>query len=197
MNDVIQYFQNIPSWHRILLLAGGISLFWLLESAIPLFQFTYNKWKHAGVNIFFTITTLVINFGFALLTVVLSDWCLKNGFGILQWINMPPWLQVIVGLMLLDLVGAWLIHYIQHKIKWMWKFHMIHHADTHVDTTTANRHHPGESVLRAIFTLIGVIVLGVPMWVVMMYQSLSVVLTQFNHANIRLPLWMDNAISWF
>ena len=70
MNEVIQYFQNIPSWHRIVLLAVGISLFWLLESAIPLFQFTYNKWKHAGVNIFFTVTTLVINFGFALLIVV-------------------------------------------------------------------------------------------------------------------------------
>jgi sterol desaturase/sphingolipid hydroxylase (fatty acid hydroxylase superfamily) len=46
-----------------------------------------------------------------------------------------------------------LIHYIEHKIKWMWKFHMVHHADTHVDTTTANRHHPGESVFRAVFTL--------------------------------------------
>jgi sterol desaturase/sphingolipid hydroxylase (fatty acid hydroxylase superfamily) len=42
--------------------------------------------------------------------------------------------------------------------------------------------------------LIGVIVCGAPMWLVMMYQSLSVVLTQFNHANIRLPLWLDNAI---
>ncbi|GAC1441920.1 MAG: hypothetical protein NVSMB63_09820 [Sediminibacterium sp.] len=84
-----------------------------------------------------------------------------------------------------------------HKIKWMWKFHMIHHADTHVDTTTANRHHPGESVLRAIFTIIGVLVCGAPIWLVMLYQSLSVVLTQFNHANIHLPLWIDNALSWF
>lgn len=79
----------------------------------------------------------------------------------------------------------------------MWKFHMVHHADTHVDTTTANRHHPGESVFRAVFTLIGVFVCGAPMWVLMMYQSLSVVLTQFNHANIRLPLWLDDAVSWF
>ena len=44
------------------------------------------------------------------------------------------------GLLLLDLVGAYAIHFIQHKIKWLWKFHMVHHADTHVDTTTANRH---------------------------------------------------------
>jgi sterol desaturase/sphingolipid hydroxylase (fatty acid hydroxylase superfamily) len=34
------------------------------------------------------------------------------------------------------------------------------------------------------------------MWLVMLYQSLSAVLSQFNHANLRLPLWLDNAISW-
>jgi sterol desaturase/sphingolipid hydroxylase (fatty acid hydroxylase superfamily) len=68
---------------------------------------------------------------------------------------------------------------------------MVHHADTHVDTTTGNRHHPGESVVRAVFAILAVIVLGTPMWMVMLYQSLSVVLTQFNHANIRIPNWFD------
>src|ERR1051325_9134828 len=112
MNSLVQYFQNIPDLHRALILAGGITFFWLLESAIPLFRFNYNKWRHAGVNIFFTITTILVNFCFALLIVVSSDWCVKNGFGILNWIAMPLWLELIIGMMLLDLVGAWLIHYI-------------------------------------------------------------------------------------
>jgi sterol desaturase/sphingolipid hydroxylase (fatty acid hydroxylase superfamily) len=109
---------------------------------------------------------------------------------------MPTWVFMIGGLLLLDLVGAWFIHFIEHKIKVLWKFHMVHHADTHVDTTTANRHHPGESVFRVVFTLIGVLVCGAPMWLVMLYQSASAVLSQFNHANIRLPLWLDTAISY-
>lgn len=196
MNAVIQYFQNIPPLHRALILAGGITVFWLIESAVPLFRFEYNKWKHAGVNIFFTVTTIIVNFGFALLIVVTSDWCLKNGFGILQWITMPVWLQLIIGLMVLDLIGAWLIHYIQHKIKWLWKFHMIHHADTHVDTTTANRHHPGESVFRAAFTTLAVLVCGAPMWLVFLYQSLSAVLSQFNHANIKMNKWLDKMLGY-
>ena len=78
----------------------------------------------------------------------------------------------------------------------MWKFHMVHHSDTFVDTTTANRHHPGESIFRAAFTLLAVIITGAPMWLVMLYQSLSVVLSQFNHANFLLPLWLDRVISW-
>ena len=73
---------------------------------------------------------------------------------------------------------------------------MIHHADMHVDTTTANRHHPVESVFRAVFTLLAVLVCGSPMWLVMLYQSLSVLLSQFNHANIRLPHWLDKTLSY-
>ncbi len=92
--------------------------------------------------------------------------------------------------------GAWLIHYLQHKIKWMWKFHLIHHADTYVDATTANRHHPGESVFRFIFTVIAVCITGAPIWLVFFYQSISVACAQFNHANITLPKKLDDALSW-
>lgn len=196
LEKIIQYFDTIPSLHRALILAGGITFFWLIEGVIPLFGFRYNKWKHASINIFFTITTIVINFAFALVIVKSSDWAVAHQFGLLQLVEMPVWVFMIGGLLLLDLIGAWFIHFIEHKFKWMWKFHMVHHADTHVDTTTANRHHPGESVFRAVFTTIGVLVCGAPMWLVMMYQSLSAVLSQFNHANIRLPLWLDKAISW-
>lgn len=196
LENIIQYFDTIPSLHRALILAGGITFFWLIEGVIPLFGFRYNKWKHASINIFFTITTIVINFAFALVIVKSSDWAVAHQFGLLQLVEMPVWIFMIGGLLLLDLIGAWFIHFIEHKFKWMWKFHMVHHADTHVDTTTANRHHPGESVFRAVFTTIGVLVCGAPMWLVMMYQSLSAVLSQFNHANIRLPIWLDKAISW-
>jgi sterol desaturase/sphingolipid hydroxylase (fatty acid hydroxylase superfamily) len=196
LENLIEYFNQIPSTHRALILAGGITLFWIIEGAVPLFSFSYHKWKHAAVNIFFTLTTVVINFAFALVIVKASDWAVAQKFGVLQMFEMPTWVFMIGGLMLLDLVGAWFIHFIEHKIKILWKFHMVHHADTHVDTTTANRHHPGESVFRVVFTIIGVVVCGAPMWLVMLYQSLSAVFSQFNHANIRLPLWLDTAISY-
>jgi len=196
MQPIIDYFQRIPSSHRALILAGGITFFWLIEFAVPLFKFNYNKWKHAAINIFFTITTIVINFAFALLIVKTSDYMFDHKYGLLHMIAMPTWLLLLVGLMLLDLIGAYFIHFIEHKVKWMWKFHMVHHADTYVDTTTANRHHPGESVFRAVFALLAVSVTGAPMWLVMLYQSLSVVLSQFNHANIRLPRSVDKAISY-
>ena len=190
------YFETIPSLHRALLLAGGITIFWLVEFAVPLFNFKYNKLKHAGLNFFFTFTTIVINFAFALVMVKASDWTVQQHFGLLQIVHLNPWLEAIAGLLLLDFIGAYLVHMIEHKVKFLWKFHMVHHADVYVDTTTANRHHPGESVIRAVFAIIGVIVLGAPMWLVLLYQSASVVLSQFNHSNIKIPKWFDQSFGF-
>lgn len=197
MNDIAAYFASIPSSHRALIIAGGIAFFWLLESARPMIDFKYNKWHHAGINIFFTLTTIVINFLMAFILLMSAEWVDKQNFGILQWLpEMPLWLFMIIGLMLLDLVGAYLPHLVEHKTKILWRFHLIHHTDTWIDTTSANRHHPGESVIRFIFTTLGVVVAGAPMWLVFMYQSLSVVFSQFNHANIALPKKLDNMMSW-
>lgn len=196
MEKLAAYFEGIPSSHRSIILVGGITIFWLIENAFPLFRFSYNKYRHAGINIFFTLTTILVNFLLAFLLVKTSDWTVENRIGVLQWLpSLPAWARFITGLLLLDLVGAWLIHLIQHKVKWMWKFHLVHHSDTYVDTTTANRHHPGESLFRFAFTILAVVLSGAPMWIVFAYQSLSVVLSQFNHANIRLPEAVDKVLS--
>ena len=196
IESISNYFETIPSSHRATILAGGIAFFWLIENGIPLMKFSYKKWNHAGLNLFFTATTIIINFIFAIWIIKTSVWTQVNNFGLLPFLNLNLGLEILLGLMVLDFISAYLIHWIEHKIKFMWKFHMIHHADIYVDTTTANRHHPGESVFRAIFTLLAVFLCGAPIYLVMLYQSISVVLSQFNHANISLPKGLDKAISW-
>lgn len=196
MENLIHFFENIPSQYRASILVGGLVFFWIVEGIVPLFPKNYNRWKHAWTNIFFTITTVVINFAFASLILVSSDWAVANKFGLLHVVEMPLWVFMIVGLLVLDLVGAYFIHWLEHRVRWMWKFHLVHHTDTHVDTTTANRHHPGESVFRAVFTVIAVLITGAPMWLVMLYQSASALFSQFNHANFSFPKWLDTAISW-
>lgn len=196
MESIISYFETIPSSHRSLILVGGITLFWLIEYAMPLFKFNYKKFRHALPNIFFTLTTIIINFVLAFILLKTSDWTVANQFGVLQWLTLPLWATILLGIALLDLIGAWLAHYVQHIIKPLWMFHLIHHTDNHVDTTTANRHHPGESVIRFLFTTLAVFIVGAPIGIIMLYQSLSVVLSQFNHANISLPKKIDDMISW-
>lgn len=190
------YFDTIPDLHRTLILWGGLVFFYLIEYAIPLIRFDYKKLHHAGINVFFTVTTILVNVLLAFILLEASDYVAAHQFGLLYVVSLSPWMFLIAGVLLLDLIGAYTVHVVEHKVKWMWKFHLIHHADTYVDATTANRHHPGESVFRFVFTTIAVLITGAPMWLVMLYQSMSVVLSQFNHANIQLPAMFDKLLSY-
>jgi len=198
MHELINYFENISSLHRSIILVGGITLFWSIESIIPLFNFNYKKFKHALPNFFFTLTTIIVNFSLAFILLLVSDWVTENNYGLLNYGQfLPLSLYIIFGVLFLDLIGAYLPHYVQHKVKFLWKIHLVHHSDHKVDTTTANRHHPFESVVRYLFTLLGVAILGANMGLVFLYQSLSVVLSQFNHANINISLKIDKFLSFF
>ena len=197
MYELINYFENIPTIHRSMLIVGGITIFWFLEGLFPLVRFNYKKWQHAIPNFFFTLTTIVINLSMAFLLLNTSDWTIHNNFGLLQWIpGLTLWGEIILGVLLLDFVGAYLPHYTEHRIKPLWMIHLVHHSDPNVDTTTANRHHPLESIIRFLFTLLGVFIIGTSIGIVMLYQALSLVSTQFNHANIRLPKKLDQWISY-
>ena len=198
METITAYFESISSLHRGLILAGGIALFWIIENISPLHVFGYKKWNHAGINIFFTLTTIVVNFSLAALLLATANYTFEHKWGILNQIpEMNNILYMVLGLLILDLVGAYFAHWVQHRIPVLWRFHLIHHTDPYVDTTTANRHHPGESMIRFICTILAILIAGTPMWLVFLYQSLSVVFSQFNHANIQLPKKLDTFISYF
>ena len=194
MESLVNFFDNIPTEFRAGILIGGVVLFWIIEGTLPLFAFQYKKVRHAGLNLFFTLTTAII--GLAGVLLAASDMVANNQFGLLYVIELPLWGQLIVGVLLLDFIGAYLVHYTEHKVKWMWKFHLVHHSDTTVDVTTGLRHHPGETIFRIAFTILAVIIVGAPMWLIMVYQSLSVLFAHITHANIRMPKSVDRALSW-
>ena len=41
---------------------------------------------------------------------------------------MPLWVSALLGLMLLDLIGAYLPHWVEHRIKPLWMIHLVHHC---------------------------------------------------------------------
>ena len=81
MEDIIYLFENITSIQRSIILVGGITFFWSIESIIPLFNFNYKKLKHAIPNFFFTLTTIIVNFSLAFLLLNSADWVVANNFG--------------------------------------------------------------------------------------------------------------------
>ncbi len=198
-DQIIDHFSTLEQrpFERMALLVGGLLLFWIIEGAIPLLPMRYKKSKlrHAGVNFIFTVIHLILHTGLAVFIIMLSDWCFANNFGIVYWTNANVLITVIIGVMALDF-SSWLVHFIMHKNRFLWRFHLIHHSDTSVDVTTGLRHHPGDSLLRGIFFLLLIFISGAPMYSVMIYQTLVVIATAFTHANISLPPKVDKALSY-
>ncbi len=196
MDNLLLLFENISSTGRALILVSGITFFWVIEGIAPLKFLKYSKWKHSVPNFLLTLTTIIVNFFLAFILVFASDWTNDNKFGIIHLLNSSTIVNVFIGILILDLIGAYLPHLVQHKVKLLWYIHIVHHTDQKVDTTTANRHHPLESVIRFLFTLIGIFLAGAPIGLVLMYQSLSVIASQFNHANIQISDRVDKLLSY-
>ena len=199
-NNLIQYFQTLEQHpvQRMSFLVGGLLFFWIIEGSIPLYNLKYKKTKikHAAVNFGFTVIHLVIHTFLAIFIVLLSDWCRQSGFGLVYWLNLGIGATILVSFLTLDFFGGWLVHVVEHKIPLLWRFHVIHHADNNVDVTTGLRHHPIESVLRGVFFFMGIFMSGSPMYAVMIYQTILILATAYTHANIGLPKWLDNVISY-
>ena len=98
--------------------------------------------------------------------------------------------------MALDLFAQYGMHYLLHHVPFLWKFHMIHHSDTHVDATTATRHHPGDYVTREIAALVAIVIFGMPIAYYFFYRIITVFFAYFTHANITVPEWLDRPLSW-
>ncbi len=198
--DIINHFQTLEQrpLERMAILVGGMLLFWIVEGAIPFLPLRFKKTRtnHAAVNFTLTVLHLIIHTFLAIIIIKISDWCSANHFGIIQWLQTGTVATVLLTILIVDFFGGWLVHIVEHKLKFFWRFHVIHHADNNVDVTTGLRHHPIESVIRGVFFFIGIVVSGAPMYAVMLYQTILVFFTAFEHANINLPKWLDNGMSY-
>ena len=196
MESFLAFFEHMPSWQKLIWILVCLIFSWSLEGAFPLFNFKYKKWKHAGVNLLFLATTLIINILFGIATISVFSYITINQIGLLHLIELPLWAELLIAILFLDLVAQYVVHYLLHKIKWMWKFHMIHHSDTKVDATTGTRHHPGDYIFREIFALIAVVLLGAPLSFYIFYRITTIFFTYVTHANFNIPHWLDKSLSY-
>lgn len=195
MDDVLLFFEQMPAWQKLAWVLACLAASWILEAFHPLVHLPYRKWRHAGVNGAFLATSLAINVLFGAATLAVAGWTASVGFGVLHWVDLPLWAQLVVAVAILDLTAQYVAHYLLHHWRWMWRFHVVHHSDTKVDATTGARLHPGDYAFREIFALGGMAVAGAPLAFYVIYRVLTVLFTFATHANVSPPQWLDRALS--
>lgn len=116
-----------------------------------------------------------------------------NGWGFFNAVGWPVWLEVVLAILILDF-AIWLQHLITHKVPFLWRLHRVHHADVDIDVTTAIRFHPVEIALSMALKIGLVYLLGPAGLAVILFEIILNGTAMFNHANIKLPLWLDAVV---
>ena len=196
MDSFLIFFETMPTWQKLAWVISCLGIFWMLEGVYPLVRFKYKKWKHAKVNLVFLSITLGINVLFGILAAGVFLWVQTNEIGLLFYVEFPVWVELLIAVLLLDFIAQYWVHVLLHRIKWMWKFHMVHHSDTNVDATSGTRHHPGDYFLREVFALGAIILIGAPISYYFFYRICTIFFTYSTHANINFPRWIDKTLSW-
>jgi sterol desaturase/sphingolipid hydroxylase (fatty acid hydroxylase superfamily) len=142
------------------------------------------------------LNPVVVRIAAPLLPVGMALLAQKNGWGLLNNVILPYWLEVAVALIVLDLV-IYLQHVMFHTVPVFWRLHMMHHADLDFDVTTGLRFHPIEMILSMGIKLSTVALLGPPALAVLIFEILLNGTSMFNHGNIRLPNIIDRTLRLF
>jgi len=121
-------------------------------------------------------------------------WLEANGFGLLRVVALPPLLAGFVPVLFLDF-SFYVAHVAMHAVPSFWRYHRVHHADPAVDVTTSIRQHPGESVIRYVFMAAFAFAIGPSPGAFAVYRVWSALNALLEHANIRVPVWVDRGLS--
>lgn len=127
----------------------------------------------------------------AVATALLAD---AQGFGLLNWIEMDWRYAFAIGIILRSFVSYY-THFAMHKVPFLWRIHRVHHLDQQLDVSTTARNHPLEAVGTWPLTLAGIALFGIPPAAILLYEVFDAIMVVFGHSNIRLPRWVDKAIS--
>jgi sterol desaturase/sphingolipid hydroxylase (fatty acid hydroxylase superfamily) len=117
-----------------------------------------------------------------------------RGIGILHNLPLPRGLSVVLACVLMDYT-LYVWHVLAHKRPWLWRFHVVHHADLDLDASTAVRFHFGELIISIPWRLAQIAVIGTGPRALIIWQTATLVSILFHHSNARLPETLERALS--
>ncbi|WP_020173539.1 sterol desaturase family protein [Methyloferula stellata] len=144
--------------------------------------------RHMSLNALFVFIALPLELVVGVICFGVSRWATDHHFGLM--FLQPAWLGLAlrsgIVFVLLDL-GDYVYHRIMHHTPWLWCFHLVHHTDQIVDSSTTVREHPGETIVRGSFLVLWTLVLGASEEVLLLRQAAESVFAVLSHSAVRMP----------
>ena len=118
--------------------------------------------------------------------------------GIILWMAYSPssqtaWVAIPISVLGMDFI-SYIWHRANHAVPFLWRFHQAHHSDMDYTVTTALRFHPAELLLALPLRLVAVVVFGVPIAGIIVFEVIFAFANFYEHGNIDLPLKVERTL---
>ncbi|MEP7252272.1 MAG: sterol desaturase family protein [Ginsengibacter sp.] len=175
-----------------------VVIFWILffiESKFELRKRVQNKWQRSVVNSIVSIPSFILlRFMFLPAMIWLSIQNERMHFGLNYLYDLPLWAEALIGIFIFDYTN-YLWHILNHRIPFLWRFHLVHHTDLDLDLSTATRFHFGEMIGSVFFRGAFVFLSGASPLIVIIYEIIFETATMFHHSNTNLPIRFEKALN--
>ncbi len=170
-------------------------LLFLLETKFQLRKRVQKKFSRTVINTLVSIPAFgLLRFAFLPIIVWLAyknqDW--QTGLNYFD--SLPLWLMPIIAFLILD-YGNYVWHILNHRIPFLWRFHLVHHTDLDMNVTTAFRFHFGEMICSVFFRGAVTVLSGASPMLVLVYEIIFEAATLFHHSNWKLPLAFERILN--
>ena len=179
---------------KLLIVAAGLVVLWLAETRWPLKLQVGGRGAHAGRNLAVAaVNGLLVAVIFVVGWRWVGRWTEVGRWGLLQWLEWPWWMEAAGAVVLFD-SWMYLWHWSNHRLRFLWRFHRMHHSDGWMDTSSALRFHPGEIAISSGLRMAVIPVLGLAFWHLALYEVLLLPVILFHHSNLRVPRPLDDLL---
>jgi len=87
-------------------------------------------------------------------------------------------------------------HRANHEIKFLWRFHHVHHLDETLDVSSGLRFHFGEVILSTLVRCAIIITFNITLVNLLLIEALVLISSAFHHSNIKLPKNFERILSY-
>lgn len=179
---------------RLSLFLSLFILFAIAEYIFPLAKRKSRRLLQWSINLsMVSLASLSLNLILPIMAVGSAKYASEHAIGLFNVIEIPYAITIFLALLLMDLL-IYGQHVLMHKVPLFWSVHRMHHTEIGLDVSSAVRFHPIEIVLSMLIKIAFVLIFGIPVVAVIIFEVLLNGLALFNHSNLKLPKAADNLL---
>lgn len=193
LSSIQQFLSAHMTLTQITFYAVILCGLWIIEWRLAA-QPIVRKLRHTAFNTAFMLLALPTQLAMMSIVIAAAHWCTMGHWGLLYLLpyHNSAWIKFGLMFFVLDFLD-YAYHYAAHQIPWLWRLHLVHHSDRHVDVSTTFREHPLETLVRTAVLCVWVVLCGASLPLLVLRQTFESIANIGQHSRFHLP---DRVMRW-